>query len=116
MNYLISLVVKTHFYLLVIVLVSFVVERLTNLKLLIHDFNWKKSDFMAGGSADLLSVIYFLIGLGVLLYDAYYKGNAPESFRFWHWLVIMLPLTVLVRFAYYHLQARDPKKKGFHLD
>ena len=116
MYYVISLVVKTQLYVIGVVLISFLLEKITPFKLLVYDFTWKKSHLMATGAANNMAILYFLIGLGVLVYDAYYKGNAPESFRFWHWLVIMLPLTVLVRFAYYHLQARDPKKKGFHLD
>lgn len=115
-KYTISLILKAQGYVLIIIFLSFVIEKITILKLLIHDFFWEKSDDMAAGSANIISIGYFFVSLFVMIYNVYVKKNAHPEFSFWIWLLIMIPLTVLVRFLYYHLQARDPTKKGFHVD
>lgn len=116
MNFTISIILEAHIYMILVVLFSFIVERLFGFKLLIDDFTWKKSDRMALASANIAAIFYFIISLGTLVYNVYARGNAPEDYSFWQWLLIVLPLTVLVRMAYYRLQARDPSKKGMHHD
>lgn len=101
-----------------IVVVSCILEITTKrkLKLLLHDFTWKKSEYMAKGSADLLASLYFIVSLLVLLYNVYIKNNAPENYAFWKWLIIMLPLTIIFRIIYYKFTGKDFSKKGFHHD
>jgi len=110
------LIIEAHIYMLVITLISYILERIFKLKLLIHDFKWKKSDSMARGSANILALLYFLISLFVLIYNVYWKKTVSESYTFWKWLIIMIPLTILFRICYYKFQGRDPTKKGFHTD
>lgn len=118
MKYVIWVIIRSHVYILFIFLGSCIFEILTKrkLKLILDDLTWKKSKEMASGSADVFASLYFVISLLVLLYNVYIKHNAPTDYRFWKWLVIMVPLTVIFRKLYYKLQAKDPKKKGVHYD
>ena len=118
MKYVLYIILKAHIYMIYIVVSSFVLEEITRhrLKLLIYNFKWKKSKEMARGTADFLSSLYFIFSLIFLLYDVYIKKNAPEDYNFWKWLVIMIPLTILFNLLYYKFQAKDPTKKGFHID
>jgi hypothetical protein len=71
---------------------------------------------MAEGAANLHSIFYFLISLSVIIYDAYIKDRAPEKFLFGSWILVMIPLTIIFRFAIYFLTAKDPNKDGEHFD
>jgi len=116
MKYVLKIILDTHLLMLLIVLISYIIEKITWFKLLIFDFTWKKSEYMATGSANLISIMYFILSLIVLLFNVYILRNSPEDYRFWKWLIIMFPLSIIVRFLYYHLQAKDKTKKGFHID
>lgn len=116
MKYILFLILEAHLYIVCIILASYVIEKITNLKLLIDDFKWEKSEYMAKGSAGLFSTLYFLISLAVLLFHVHGKKDAPEDYAFWKWLIIMIPLTVIFRILYYKFQAKDPNKEGVHYD
>ena len=116
MRFILLIIIEAHLYMLCTILASYVVERITGLKLLIEHFKWKKSNDMARGSAGLHSILYFMFSLGVMIYHVYIRESASVEYTFWKWLAIMLPLTVLFGFQYYRLQGRDPSKKGEHYD
>lgn len=113
MKYILSLILEAHLYIVCIILASYIIEKTTNLKLLIDSFKWKKSDYMAKGGADFYAFLYFVISLMVLLYHVYSKKDAPEDYAFWKWLIIMLPLTILLRILYYNCQQKIHLKKAF---
>ena len=114
MEYIFLILLKTHLYLICIVLGAYALEKVTSLDLFFWQFKKKKSKYMAEGSANLSSILYFLFSLFLLLYHVYYKKDAPEDYAFWKWLVIILPLAVLLRYLYFKHTARDPTKEGVH--
>jgi hypothetical protein len=116
MKYVLFLIIEAHLYIICIVLVSYILEKVTNLKLLVDNFRWEKSDYMAKGAAGFQSTLYFLASMCVLLYHVYIKGDAPEEFAFWKWLIIMAPLTILFRVLQYQFQVKDPTREGIHYD
>lgn len=119
MIYTIHILIKAHLFIIMIVVVSYVIEKLSNYKwkLLYFSFTeFKKSKYMTRSLADGHSFFYFLFCLGTLVIDAYVNNNATTDFAFWKWSIIMIPLTVLVRNLYYKYTAKDFSKKGFHLD
>lgn len=116
MIYVSRIIFEAHLYMVVIVLSSYVFEKMFGFKLLIDNFNWKKSDYQAAGSSDVLSLLYFVVSLIVLLYNVYGRKSAPADYAFWKWLIIIIPLTVLFRVWYNKNQGRDPTKKNSHHD
>lgn len=116
MRYVVMIIIEAHLYMIVILLVSYILEKMFKIRLLIDSFRWKKSDYLAGGAADFYSLLYFLFSLLFLLFDLYVRKTVSENYTFWKWLIIMIPLTILFRICYFKFQGRDPTKKGFHTD
>jgi divalent metal cation (Fe/Co/Zn/Cd) transporter len=79
-------------------------------------FKWKKSDEMAEGAAIFYSTLYFIFSLILLIYDGYIKHRVPSDFSFIRWLIIMVILSIIVKYVYYLFTAKDPKKLGEHYD
>jgi hypothetical protein len=79
-------------------------------------FKWEKSIYIAKGAADFHALLYFLISLCIVLYDSYYKHKAPQNFLFGSWILIMIPLAIIFRFAYYFLTSKNPDKNSKYYD
>jgi hypothetical protein len=115
-DYLIVIILKTHLYILVIIIFSYLIEKHSNLKLLFENFKWKKSNEMAEAGADFHAFLYFLFSLAILIYDGYIKDRAPTNFSFIRWLIIMFILSTIFRYTYYIFTGKDPKKLGKRYD
>jgi hypothetical protein len=108
--YILGILLKSHLLLIIIVLISQVIEKNTKWKLLIYEFKYPKNIKSARGSADFHSIIYFVFCLCVLLFSLYNNENIPDSYAFWKWLLIVIPLTILFNKIYYKFTAKDPKR------
>ncbi len=116
LNYLIIILLIAHLAMLLIVMMSYIIEKKSNWKLIFDIFKWKKSPEMADGAATFYSALYFIISLAILIYDGYIKDRAPSDFMFSRWLLVMIILTIIFRFVYYRYTGKDPNKSGEHYD
>jgi len=108
MKYILIEILQGHLVIAVVVLISYVIELLTPIKLLIWMFKMPKNDDMAQGAANFHAFLYFIVCLGTLLYDRYTLDVLPPGYSFWKWLIIIVPLTVIFRMVYYKLTSIDP--------
>ena len=111
MKFVIYTVVHAHVVIFVIILISYIIEKISFWKLFIHRFTYPKNLKNATGDADLHAIIYFIICLLTLLYDFYKKrAYIPDDYKLWKWLVIMIPLVVIFQKLYYKFTAKDPDR------
>ena len=109
MEYVFKLMIRAHIYLILIILISYVVERITGLILLVKAFSQEKKDKeQAVGVTDLFTFLYSIYLLFFLVYDVYIAKNAKEGFAFWKWLIVVIPLTILFWKFYHKYQGREP--------
>ncbi len=112
MVYVFKLMVRAHVYLVVIVLVSFIIERVTGLFLLVTAFSEKKRNrSQAEGNTGLHTILYFIYLLLFTIYNVYFVKNAPAEYAFWKWLLLSVPLTVTFGIVYHKYQGREPEFK-----
>lgn len=95
---------------IIIYLLSYLIEKNSNWKLLIWSFKRKKNKLVAQGAANLDAILYFTICLFVLFFDLIRIPKLPEDFSFWNWLITMIILTIIFRQVYYKLQKIDPNR------
>ena len=102
------LILKSIFYVFIIYLVSFSIEKLTGLKLLIDNFLWKKSKNMAiGATINNTIFIFLLTNIIVLLVS----DKKLEDHEIVEWIIFIPILTLLFAATYYSLTGIDPSKK-----
>ncbi len=108
--YFIKLIIKGNIVVFVIIISSFIVEKITGLKLIIDNFKWKKSTRNVEASATFNSFSYFLTNLGVLIYE-YYKDRIELSvLLIITWLLFVVLLSYIVYKIDIKYQGHDPQK------
>jgi hypothetical protein len=112
MNYTILIILKAQIVVVGIIALSSFIELITDLKLIIWAFRWKKNIKMANGAANIYSLFYFLICLGTMFYDRNIADN-HENYDFWIWLLITIMLTLIVRKLYFKTTTKDPNRNDF---
>lgn len=118
-------IIKSQLFVAALYIGSFVIEKSTSLKLLVHHFNWKKSTLNAKKSLNGASVEYVVICTGVFIYDLYNKhidlqsidifGIGTTAFTnggvvFLLWFYTMRWLVTGFRWFYDKYQGVDPNK------
>ncbi len=112
MIYIIKLIFVAHIYLLLITIVSYIIEKITGLILIVTLFSEpKKNRDEAEGNTGLFTILYFTFLLLFLLYNIYIAKNAPDTYTFWKWLVIVIPLTIIFAIVFHKYQGREPREK-----
>ena len=106
-------ILKAQFIVILIIISSYIIESLTTFKLLIWNFKWKKNNKLATGAADINAILYFIICLGVFLYDKYIAESISEHYSFIDWLILIIPLTIIVRKLYFKYTVKDPDRGDF---
>lgn len=113
MEYIIKVLLRAHIFLLLIVLISYIIEKITGLILIVTAFLEEKKDYNeARGNTGLFTILYFLYLLIFLLYDVYIANHASESYAFWKWLIVVIPLTSLFVILFHKFQGREPGYKN----
>ena len=110
MIYEITIILKAHIVVLFIIIVSYIIESISEFKLLIWGFKHKKNLNLAEGAANVNAILYFIICLLTLLYDRFYLKNNAVDFSFLTWLLIMIPFVVIFRHLYLKFQHIDPER------
>lgn len=108
----IILIVKGQFVVLFIIILSYIIETLSNINLLFWGFNLKKNLKMANGAADLHAFLYFMICLLTLIFDRYIFKNTMNDFSFWYWFLLMMPLVISFRKIYFKFQKIDSERSN----
>ncbi len=106
----IMVLVKSHVLLLLLLLASYMIEKITGLRLFIDHYTWVKSPENAEALTARDSFFYILLNIGVLLYH-YFKDEITLTWiSFLLWLIL---LGILVRIFYKvhrKYQKVDPNK------
>lgn len=113
MIYSIKIILIAQLVVIFILIISYIIESFTGLKLFVWGFKVKKNLKMANGAADLDSIIYFLVCLDTLLYDRYISGNKVADFSFWIWFFIVLTLTIIFRKLYFKFTPKDTNRGDY---
>ncbi len=111
--YNILIIIKGTFFVLLVYITSYLIEKIFLLKLLIDGFvSKKKSINIAQGAAGFNSIfIFFLTNLIVLLVDLSNYNETPESYNFAIWLLIMFFLTIIFGILFFKYTGKDPNIK-----
>ena len=120
-NYTFAILCNVHLYLVYVIIISFILEKIGNFYLFVNIFLDKKTDFLAEGAADSWFVYYLLFGIIVCSIDLFYFNNGPEGVSKWVLLLLFsicyLPLAFIVYKFIYHFQGRKkltPFRKKFN--
>lgn len=106
----IYILIKSQLLVFLVILISFIVENLTSLKLFIDHFLWEKSPKNAEIGADGTTGYYFIFCTSVFGYHIY-KGYLEFTFfNIIVWLLVIAPLTGYFRKTYDKYQKIDPNK------
>ncbi|RMG32231.1 MAG: hypothetical protein D6732_13640 [Methanobacteriota archaeon] len=101
---------KSHLLLLLIVFVSYIIEKTTGLRLFIDHYTWVKSPENAETLTARDSFFYILVNLGVLLYH-YFKGKIAFTWlSFFVWLILLGFLVRIFYKIHRRYQKVDPQK------
>jgi len=93
-----------------IVLLSFIVEKLTGLKLFIDNYTWAKSEYNADNISIRDTVNYFILNLIVFIYDIYNGKIEFHVIAIVTWLFLVSILTQLFYIIHDKYQTVDPNK------
>ena len=100
-------------WVLAVYAISFFVESISGLKLLIWDIKLKSNTFMSNGRANNIAGLVFLVCLGVNYYRLKHAIEIPDDYRFWKWLLVMTPIVVAVRVLVFKYVPRDPNRDNY---
>ena len=107
MQYLLFVLFKAHLSILIILLILFLVEYALGFEWIIKSTIKKnKSDDDMKYKTMFLTLIYFIVNLGVYFLDAYYLSNKPDNFSFGKWLFPVILLTIIFRKLINYIQLR----------
>jgi len=102
----IRVIIQGIFLVGLIYFISFLIEKITGLRLLIDSLIWKKSLNRAIGAAGFHSIfIFFLPNLLVSIIV-----NKPDDFTIWLWFIFIMPLTIIYGIIVYIFTPKDPSK------
>jgi len=102
------LILKGQFFVLLVVLASFIIESFSEFKLLIWGFKYTKNEKLANAAANVNAFFYLIICFLTVLYDQYYQNNLDPGFSFLDWFILMIPFVLLFRKLYFRFQKIDP--------
>jgi hypothetical protein len=103
-------IAKAHLLIVLIIISSFLIEKLTGLKLLIDHYTWKKSSknrkVLSTGDAGY----YFIINLAVFIYY-HYKEDTTDLVTFSIiWFIVISIMTYIFYKIHFKYQKIDPNK------
>ncbi len=108
------LFIKSHFIISIVIIISFLLEKLLGLKLLIWNFKWEKNIKNQIITSQGCTVFYMLINLGFFIY----------SIIMWHfpfdlntisiWIIIMFPLVSIFHRMFDKYQGKNSNKGDQH--
>ena len=117
MKFIITTVLLSILLFLLLYGVSYFIEKVTNFKFLMWSLKREKGEFLARGAADISAIIFFIVNMIVLLVQLDLFNNKPEGYSFLVWLLIVLPLSILVRTIHLKLQNINPEiRESDYLD
>ena len=106
----IELIIKTDLLVIAIIILSYVVEKYTRLRLLVAHFKWEKSPHNARIAADGHAVYFFFFALVIFIYamvKGFYRFTALGTIV---WLIAMISTAVWIRKIYFKHQGVDKSK------
>lgn len=111
MQFVVQTIIHAQIVVIVIVLVSYIIEKISFWKLFIYMFTRPKDIKKSTAASDFHAGLYFVICLLTLLYDFYKnKEYVPKDYAFWKWLIIMIPLVIIFQKLYYKFTTKDPNR------
>ena len=113
MKFILIEIVRGFIWVLIVYAISFIVEKVTGLGLLIWNLRQKKNRLMAHGAADIAAIVYFIINLIVLHLDMQKLETTPEGYSFIKWLLLVIPVTIIFRMIHFKLTPIDPDRDDF---
>jgi hypothetical protein len=103
-------ILKAHLVIVVILGITYFIEKLTSISLFVDQFKWKKSQKNARILLAGDTVYYFMCNLFMFSYDAF-KGNLQFNFfTVSLWIIIIVILIKLFRKYHYKYQGMDQMK------
>ena len=103
-------IVKAHLLILFIIIISFLIEKLTGLRLLIDHYTWIKSKNNIEVLSTRDSGNYIIINLLVFIYDIYKNSISFNFINIIIWLVLIIILTKVFYRTHKKYQKFDPNK------
>jgi len=101
---------KAHTIAILIIFISYIIEKTTKFKLLIYNYNWEKSLRNADAAATRDSGNYLIINFLVFVYDIYMGNIGLNIINIIIWLIIISILTKTFYRIHLKYQAVDIKK------
>jgi len=106
-------ILNGHIIIGIVILVSYIIEKISNWKLLFDAFLLPKSNRTARAGADFHTLLYFLINLVVHVIELMRFDNVPENYSFWKWLIVMVLLSIGFQKLYFKLTVKNPNRSDF---
>ena len=111
MKFTILEIIKGNIIVLLSYIVSFLIEKTTQLHLLWWNLIHKQNEMNARGTAMLASIYYFIVNIIVLFYDLRKYPNDPDGYSFLLWFLMI----IICIYGFYSLHNRV-SLRGLHRD
>ena len=104
-------ILKAHLLAILIIILSYIIENVTGLKLFIDHFKWKKSVENAKILVNRDSVLFFVLSFSVYMYNVYKGITCGNFYCVVLWLIVMTFLLKMYRRLYNKYQGIDKTKR-----
>lgn len=112
MDYL-NLLIKSHIYLVLIILFIYIVELLTGFRIIIKWFTYKKAKMTAEGTALRESTLYFFYTLSFGIYYRFFSNPNESNINLLIWFITSFSLALFLWYFYRKYQGVDPSKGDY---
>jgi hypothetical protein len=109
------IIIKAHIVLIIIILISYILEKLLGLKLLFSFFKWKKSKKNAEIHLDGHTIFYLLILVLTFVFSEKGKNFKFNMTTISAFILLVIPFLLLFRKLYSKYQGKDFSKSDSDL-
>ena len=113
MQFILSTILAGNVMVVLVYFLSFLIERNTDLGLLIWGFTQRRNKNMVHGFSNVAAILYFFINLIILQISLAFVDHIPEDYSFAKWFFLLLPLLIIFRMIHFELTPIDPDRDDY---
>ena len=98
MAFAIEVILYAHIFIIIVCVLFYIIEFFSGIGWVVNRLILpNKSDKVIRVQSEFYSLVYFFINLIFIIGYAHINDSAPQNYRFWHWLILIIPLSFAFR-------------------
>lgn len=110
----IELLFESHFYLIVVLIIIYIIEKSLGIMIIFFWFKHTKSPIAARGTASREAALYFLYNILFAVFKMSNNEQNSENFNWVIWILIILVLAIFLRILYLKYQGVDKNHVDYY--